>query len=42
MAGFAQSLPHPQKALWLYVENGRSLASLVIDGDAETPIAHLR
>ncbi len=42
LAGFAESLPHPQKALWLYVENGRSLASLAIDGDADTRIAHLR
>lgn len=42
LAEFAQSLPHPDKALWLYVENGRSLASLAIDGDANTRIAHLR
>ncbi|WP_144140301.1 helix-turn-helix domain-containing GNAT family N-acetyltransferase [Paraburkholderia sp. BCC1884] len=42
LAEFAQSLPHSDKALWLYMENGRSLASLAIDGDAATRIAHLR
>lgn len=42
MAAFAESLPSPGKALWLYVENGRSLASLAIDGDADTGLAHLR
>ncbi|MGF6413925.1 GNAT superfamily N-acetyltransferase [Paraburkholderia sp. MM5482-R2] len=30
------------KGLWLYVENGRTLASVVIDGDNDTAVAHLR
>jgi DNA-binding MarR family transcriptional regulator/GNAT superfamily N-acetyltransferase len=42
LAAFAQSLPARDKALWLYVEEGRSLASLGIDGDATTGVAHLR
>lgn len=42
LAEFAGSLPAQGKALWLYVENGRSLASLAIDGDLQTGIAHLR
>ncbi|WP_432261886.1 bifunctional helix-turn-helix transcriptional regulator/GNAT family N-acetyltransferase [Cupriavidus sp. TMH.W2] len=42
LAEFAGKLPADGKALWLYVENGRSLASLAIDGDDETGIAHLR
>lgn len=42
LAAFAESLPDPNKALWLYVQNGRSLASLAIDGDAATRVAHLR
>jgi DNA-binding MarR family transcriptional regulator/GNAT superfamily N-acetyltransferase len=42
LAAFAGTLPAYGKALWLYVENSRSLASLAIDGDKETGIAHLR
>lgn len=42
LAEFAGALPVDGKALWLYVENGRSLASLAIDGDKITGIAHLR
>ena len=42
LAGFVDTLPADGKALWLYVENGRSLASLVIDGNDETGVAHLR
>ncbi|MGN6260375.1 MAG: helix-turn-helix domain-containing GNAT family N-acetyltransferase [Ralstonia sp.] len=42
LADFAQSLPDAKKALWLCVENGRSLASLAIDGDPDTRVAHLR
>jgi len=42
LATFAQSLPDPNRALWLYVENGRSLASVAIDGDATTRVGHLR
>lgn len=42
LAEFVGKLPAVDKALWLYVENGRSLASLAIDGDDETGIAHLR
>ncbi len=42
LAEFAGKLPAAGKALWLYAEHGRSLASLAIDGDSETGIAHLR
>jgi len=42
LAEFAGALPAQGKAMWLCVENGRSLASLVIDGDTATGIAHLR
>ncbi|WP_321789064.1 helix-turn-helix domain-containing GNAT family N-acetyltransferase [Paraburkholderia sp. J94] len=42
LAAFAGALPATGKALWLYVENGRALASLAIDGDTATGIAHLR
>lgn len=41
-AEFAHTLPSSGKALWLYVENGRSLASLAIDGDETARLAHLR
>jgi GNAT superfamily N-acetyltransferase len=34
LAAFAMTLPSPGKALWLYVENGRSLASIAIDSDS--------
>jgi DNA-binding MarR family transcriptional regulator/GNAT superfamily N-acetyltransferase len=42
LAEFAGTLPAAGKALWLYAEHGRSLASVAIDGDNETGIAHLR
>lgn len=42
LAEFADSLPHPDRQLWLVVDNGRTLASLAIDGNAETGLAHLR
>ncbi len=42
LAAFAVALPAEGKALWLYVENGRTLASLAIDGNLETRVAHLR
>lgn len=42
LAAFAGSLPADGKALWLCVENGRTLASLAIDGDLATGVAHLR
>ena len=42
LAEFAEALPADGKALWLYVENGRALASLAIDGDHIKGIAHLR
>ncbi|MGO4302297.1 bifunctional helix-turn-helix transcriptional regulator/GNAT family N-acetyltransferase [Cupriavidus sp. RAF12] len=42
LAEFAGALPAEGKALWLYSENGRALASLAIDGNNETGIAHLR
>lgn len=42
LAGFVQSLPASDKEIWLYVEDGRSLASVVVDGDATAKVAHLR
>ncbi len=42
LAEFAASLPVAGKAIWLYVENGHALASLAIDGDVKTEVAHLR
>ncbi|RFU44894.1 helix-turn-helix domain-containing GNAT family N-acetyltransferase [Paraburkholderia sp. DHOC27] len=42
LAAFADALPADGKALWLCVEDGRTLASLAIDGDLETGTAHLR
>jgi DNA-binding MarR family transcriptional regulator/GNAT superfamily N-acetyltransferase len=42
LARFADALPAVGKALWLYVENGRSLASLAVERDTETAAAHLR
>lgn len=42
LAEFVGSLPTHNKALWLYMENGRSLASLAIDRDHMTGGAHLR
>lgn len=42
LAEFAGALPADGKALWCYVENGRTLASLAIDGNIATGIAHLR
>ncbi|OTP77719.1 Transcriptional regulator, MarR family / Acetyltransferase (GNAT) [Caballeronia sordidicola] len=35
-------MPDQNEVLWLFVENGRCLASLAIDGDARTRVAHLR
>jgi DNA-binding MarR family transcriptional regulator/GNAT superfamily N-acetyltransferase len=42
LADFAQSLPAPGKALWLYRDDDRTLASLVIDADDTPGVAHLR
>jgi len=42
LAAFAQALPGDGKALWLHVEDGRTLASLAIDGNPASGIAHLR
>ncbi|MGO4810808.1 GNAT family N-acetyltransferase [Cupriavidus sp. 2MCAB6] len=42
LAEFAGALPASGKALWLYAENGRFLASLAIDGDDNAGVAHLR
>lgn len=42
LAAFAQALPNPDKALWLYLEHGKALASIAIDGDSSSGIAHLR
>ncbi|WP_118183579.1 bifunctional helix-turn-helix transcriptional regulator/GNAT family N-acetyltransferase [Paraburkholderia phosphatilytica] len=42
LAAFAESLPAEGRQLWLCVENGRTLASLAIDGDLDARVAHLR
>lgn len=42
LAEFAGALPAEGRALWLCVENGRTLASVAIDGDLATGLAHLR
>ncbi|VVD77478.1 MarR family transcriptional regulator [Pandoraea iniqua] len=42
LAEFAGALPAEGRAMWLCVENGRTLASLAIDGDFATGVAHLR
>lgn len=42
LAEFTQTLPSPNKAFWRYVENGRTLGSIAIDGDDDTGVAHLR
>ncbi|KAI3590507.1 Transcriptional regulator, MarR family [Cupriavidus sp. U2] len=42
LAEFAATLPAPGKALWLYHDDGRTLASLAIDGDPALGTAHLR
>ncbi|WP_322040483.1 helix-turn-helix domain-containing GNAT family N-acetyltransferase [Burkholderia diffusa] len=42
LAEFVGTLPIEGKALWLHAENGRALASVAIDGNKATGIAHLR
>jgi len=42
LAAFAERLPCTDKALWLYMEGDRTLASLAIDGNAIHSRAHLR
>ncbi|MFT3718215.1 bifunctional helix-turn-helix transcriptional regulator/GNAT family N-acetyltransferase [Pseudorhodoferax sp.] len=42
LADFAEALPADGKSLWLYREGGRALASLAMDGDPATGVAHLR
>jgi len=42
LAAFAESLPAPGKGMWLYVDAGRVLGSVVIDGDIDARVAHLR
>ncbi|WP_322024203.1 helix-turn-helix domain-containing GNAT family N-acetyltransferase [Burkholderia sp. BCC1977] len=42
LAEFAGTLPSEGKALWLHADNGRALASVAIDGNKATGIAHLR
>ncbi len=42
LAEFTASLPMQGKALWLYMENDRVLASVAIDGNLATGVAHLR
>jgi DNA-binding MarR family transcriptional regulator/GNAT superfamily N-acetyltransferase len=42
LGAFAQLLPTAGKQLWTHVEQGRILASIVIDGDPANGVAHLR
>ncbi|KAF1042717.1 MAG: Multidrug resistance operon repressor [Herbaspirillum frisingense] len=42
LGAFTQLLPAPGKELWLHVDHGRALASIAIDGDPATGLAHLR
>lgn len=42
LAEFTEGLPAAGKNMWLYVDNGRTLASIVIDGDLAARQAHLR
>ncbi|QNB09700.1 GNAT family N-acetyltransferase [Herbaspirillum frisingense] len=42
LGAFAQLLPVAGKQLWTHVEQGRTLASIVIDGDPASGMAHLR
>jgi DNA-binding MarR family transcriptional regulator/GNAT superfamily N-acetyltransferase len=42
LAEFSELLPDPDRQLWLVVDNGRTLASIAIDGNAKTRVAHLR
>ncbi len=42
LAAFAEALPQDGKALWLGERDGRTLASLAIDGNLKSGVAHLR
>ncbi|MBV8622040.1 MAG: MarR family transcriptional regulator [Herbaspirillum sp.] len=42
LGAFVQGLPAAGKQVWLHMEQGRTLASIVIDGDLESGQAHLR
>ncbi|KGD90027.1 MarR family transcriptional regulator [Achromobacter sp. RTa] len=42
LAEFAEGLPAAGKNLWLYLDGGRALASIVVDGDLAARQAHLR
>lgn len=42
LAAFAEGLPAEGKNIWLYIEGGKTLASIVIDGDLAASQAHLR
>jgi len=42
LSAFVQTLPSPNKGLWLYLKNGKALASIAIDGEAASGVAHLR
>lgn len=42
LGAFAEGLPAQGKGMWLYVDGGRVLASIVIDGDLASRQAHLR
>ncbi|WP_338879691.1 helix-turn-helix domain-containing GNAT family N-acetyltransferase [Achromobacter veterisilvae] len=42
LSEFAEGLPEAGKNVWLYLDGGRALASIVIDGDPAARQAHLR
>jgi len=42
LSEFAGLLPDPGRQLWLVVDNGRTLASIAIDGNMTGRVAHLR
>jgi DNA-binding MarR family transcriptional regulator/GNAT superfamily N-acetyltransferase len=42
LSAFAEGLPAEGKNIWLFMDGGRALASIVIDGDLAVRQAHLR
>lgn len=42
LGAFAESLPASGKSMWLYVEGGRVLGSVAIDGHGKPRLGHLR
>ncbi len=42
LAEFVHTLPSPDRRLWLYLKEGHALASIAIDVDPSSRVAHLR